>query len=286
LTGSSATFTWYPSNAAQAYWLDVGSTQGGNNYYQSGSLPTTTLSETVNDLPTDGSTIYVTLWTEINGQWLYNQYTYTAFNSGGPGQITSPTNGSTLTGSSELFTWTPGADATAYWIDAGSAPGGNQYFQSGNIGNVTSYTVTGLPTNGSQVYVTLFSYVNGQWVYTQDTYTAYSSGGLAQILTPTNNTEVDGTSVTFTWTNPSNSDNYWLDIGDTPGGNDIYQSGNLGNVTTTTVTDMPNNGSEVYGTLWTLIGGQWYYNSYQWQSGSNPSRKAVHPQLHKQLTER
>ena len=109
--------------------------------------------------------------------------------------------------------------------------------------------------------MTLFSYVGGQWLYTQDTYTAYGGGQLAQIQTPPNNTEVDGTSVTFTWTNPSNSDNYWLDIGSAPGGNDIYQSGNLGNVTTTTVTDMPNNGSEVYGTLWTLIGGQWYYNS-------------------------
>ncbi len=80
LTGNSATFTWYPSAAAQAYGIDVGSTQGGNNYYQSGSLPTTTLSQTVNDLPTDGSAIYVTLWTEINGQWEYNEYTYTAYN--------------------------------------------------------------------------------------------------------------------------------------------------------------------------------------------------------------
>jgi hypothetical protein len=92
--------------------------------------------------------------------------------------------------------------------------------------------------------------------------------------------------VTFTWTNPSNSDNYWLDIGDAPGGNDIYQSGNLGNVTTTTVTDMPSNGEEVYGTLWTLIGGQWYYNSYQWQSGPNSSKKAGHPELRKQLSKR
>ena len=33
LTGSSVTFTWYPSNAAQAYWIDVGSAPGGNNYY-------------------------------------------------------------------------------------------------------------------------------------------------------------------------------------------------------------------------------------------------------------
>ncbi len=290
LTGSSATFTWYPSNAAQAYWIDVGSTLGGNNYYQSGSLPTTTLSQTVTDLPTDGSTIYVTLWTEINGQWLNNQYIYTAFNSGSSeAVITSPVNGSNLTGSSEVFTWTQGS-GTQFWLTAGNSPGGNNYYSSGNLGNVLTTNVTGLPTDGSQVYVTLFSYVNGQWVYTQDTYTAYNNGSqLAQILTPTNNTEVDGASVTFTWTNPSNSDNYWLDIGSAPGGNDIYQSGNLGNVTTTTVNDMPNNGTEVYGTLWTLIGGQWYFNQYQWQSGPmlghRPGQKNP-PAVQKQLSKR
>ena len=78
LPGSSATFWWTGSNTAQAYRIDVGSTQGGNNYYQSGSLPTTTLSQIVNSLPTDGSKIYVTLWTQINGQWAKNQYNYTA----------------------------------------------------------------------------------------------------------------------------------------------------------------------------------------------------------------
>jgi len=290
LTGSSTSFTWYPSASAQAYWIDVGNTPGGNDYYQSGSLPTTTLSQTVNGLPTDGSTIYATLWTEINGQWQYNQYTYTAFNSGSSeAVITSPVNGSNLTGSSEVFTWTQGS-GTQFWLTAGNSPGGNNYYSSGNLGNVLTTNVTGLPTDGSQVYVTLFSYVNGQWVYTQDTYTAYNNGSqLAQILTPTNNTEVDGASVTFTWTNPSNSDNYWLDIGSAPGGNDIYQSGNLGNVTTTTVNDMPNNGTEVYGTLWTLINGQWYFNQYQWQSGPmlghRPGQKNP-PAVQKQLSKR
>jgi hypothetical protein len=288
LTGSSTSFTWYPSASAQAYWLDLGSTQGGNNYYQSGSLPTTTLSETVNGLPTNGSTIYATLWTEINGQWQYNQYTYTAFTSGGSiGVITSPTPGSILTSSSQQFTWTAGLSSNAYWLTIGSVQGGNDVYNSGNLGNVTTVTVNNLPTNGQMLYVTLFSDVNGQWPYNEYTYTAYGGGSqLAQILTPTNNTEVDGTSVTFTWTNPSNTDNYWLDIGSAPGGNDIYQSGNLGNSTTTTVNDMPNNGQEVYGTLWTLIGGQWYYNSWQWQSGPSVGKKAGHPELPKQFSKR
>lgn len=66
-----------------------------------------------------------------------------------PAAITSPTPGSNLGGNNVIFTWSTGVGATAYWIDAGNVPGGNQYFQSGNIGNLTSYTVSGLPTNGS-----------------------------------------------------------------------------------------------------------------------------------------
>ena len=186
LPGNSVTFQWTSSNTATAYWIDVGSTQGGNNYYQSGSLPTTTLSQTVNNLPTDGSNIYVTLWTEINGQWANNQYTYTAFNPAPYlAAIQSPDPSSTLTGSSQLFTWsqvviilpsyalTLGSGSSspviAYWIDAGSTPGGNQYFQSGNIGNVNSYTVTGLPIDGSQIYVTLWTQVNGGSASTSST---------------------------------------------------------------------------------------------------------------------
>jgi len=274
LTGSSATFTWNPSAVAQAYWIDVGSTQGGNNYYQSGSLPTSTVSQAVNNLPTDGSTIYVTLWTLISGQWQNNQYTYTAFNSGSAkGVITTPTPGSTLTGSSVLFSWTPGTGATAYWIDAGSAPGGNQYFQSGNIGNVTSYNVTGLPTDGSQVYVTLYSLVGGQWLSNGYTYTAYSLNGQQGVLTvPTPGSQFTGTTVTFQWTAGAGASAYWLDLGSTPGGNQYYQSGNLGNVLTVTVNGLPSDGSTVYATLWSLVGGQWLSNSYTYtaynQAGS------------------
>jgi hypothetical protein len=160
LTSNSATFLWMQSNNATAYWIDIGNAPGANTYYQSGSLPASTLSATVNSLPTDGSTIYVTMYSQVNGQWVGNAYTYTAYNNASTkGVITSPVPGSTLTGTSQLFTWSAGTGATAYCIDAGSTAGGNQYFQSGNIGNVTGYTVTGLPTNGSTVYITLYSLV-------------------------------------------------------------------------------------------------------------------------------
>jgi len=264
LTGTSVNFTWYPSSAAQDYWLDVGNTPGGNNYYQSGSLPTTTLSQTVNTLPTDGSTVYATLYTLISGNWQSSAYTYKAVGgSSTKGVITSPTPPGPLSGASQTFTWSAGAGATAYWIDAGSTAGGSQYFQSGNIGNVLTENVTGLPTNGSTVYVTLYSLVSGNWLGNAYTYTAFSASGAAGVLTtPTPGSTLAGSTVTFDWTAGAGANNYWLDVGSTPGGNQYYQSGALGNVLTVTVNGLPTDGSTVYVTLYSLVGGQWLSNSY------------------------
>jgi hypothetical protein len=41
-----------------------------------------------------------------------------------------------------------GTGATAYWLDIGTSPGGNTYYQSGNLGNVLSTTVSSLPADG------------------------------------------------------------------------------------------------------------------------------------------
>ncbi|MGD0932936.1 MAG: hypothetical protein ABR902_20015, partial [Candidatus Korobacteraceae bacterium] len=288
LPGTSVALLWYPNASASNYWVDAGSTYGGNNYLQSGPLSSNGCGLTLKNLPDNGSTVYVTWWYEIAGTWAYTEYTYTAY--GGLGVITSPSNGSTLTGSTQVFTWSAGADASAYWLTAGNAPGGNNYYSSGNLGNVLTTTATGLPTDGSTIYVTLFTYVGGQWVYNQYSYTA--SGGAsnyAVITSPTNNTEVDGTSVTFDWSAGNGASGYWLDIGSTQGGNDIYQSGELSSSTfSAMVNDMPNDGQEVYATMWTLINGQWYYNQYMYQSGPMLGKKPGQrqPGVQRQLTKR
>jgi hypothetical protein len=42
---------------------------------------------------------------------------------------------------------------------------------------------------------------------------------------------------------------------------------NLGNVLTTTANGLPTNGSTVYVTLYSLVGGQWLSNAYTYVSG-------------------
>ncbi len=131
------------------------------------------LTVTVNGLPTDGSTVYVTLYSLVGGNWIANAYTYTAFSSTGAlGVMQTPTPGSTLSGNSATFTWSAGSGATAYWMDIGSSAGGNDIYQSGNLGNVLTTTASTLPADGSMIYVTLYSYVGGQWLSNGYTYTS------------------------------------------------------------------------------------------------------------------
>jgi uncharacterized protein GlcG (DUF336 family) len=75
-SSSSVTFSWTAGGATN-YALLVGSSLYGHDIYSSGV--TNALSATVNNIPTDGRTIYVTLLSLVNGSWTLNSYTYNAF---------------------------------------------------------------------------------------------------------------------------------------------------------------------------------------------------------------
>src|SRR5437899_1108814 len=203
-TSSTVTFTW-SAGSATAYVLVVGSSLHGTDIYNSGQV--TVHSKTVNNIPTDGRTIYVTLGSQVNGSWTTNNYTYTAFNSSatptptptvtptptptptatptptpatGAAVIISPPSGSTFTSSSVTFTWSAGS-ATAYFLFVGSSLHGADIYNSGQV-TVLSKTVNNIPTDGRTIYVTLGSRVNGSWTTNSYRYTAFNSSAT---LTPT-----------------------------------------------------------------------------------------------------
>ncbi len=274
LSGTVATFCWNTNPSATAYWLDVGPVPYGNTYWQSGSLSTSTLSQTVNTL-TGSGLVYATLWELIGGNWTYTEYSYSG--GGGLATMTTPTPGSSFAGTSATFNWVIGTyPTTAYWIDVGSTANGHQYYQSGNLGAVFSKTVSGLPANGSTVYVTLYSLFNGSWRYNSYTYTAFGTAGgnIATLTSPSpNGSMLAGSSQTFTWTAGTDSiSNYWIDVGSTAGGNQYYQSGALPTSTTSvTVNGLPTDGSEIYVTLYSLVSGTWLNNPYYFYAFSASS---------------
>jgi serine protease len=70
------TFTW-SQGSATAYGLIVGSSMNSADIYASSQLHA--LSQTVNNIPTDGRTVYVKLYSQVSGTWVSNNYTYKAF---------------------------------------------------------------------------------------------------------------------------------------------------------------------------------------------------------------
>jgi hypothetical protein len=142
----------------------------GSNDLQ-GSGATTATSVSFGGLPTNGETIYVRLWTELNGSSLQADYTYTA---AAEAVMISPTQGSRLTDSSQTFTWTAATGATKYDIWLGSTGVGSNNLGGSGGTTTTSYRRNGLPTNGETIYVRLFTFYSGGSGYTDYTYTVHS----------------------------------------------------------------------------------------------------------------
>jgi Divergent InlB B-repeat domain len=276
LSSNAATFSWSACPDASAYYLDLGATEGSNTYLDSGDLSSSTTSYSVTDLPTNGSTVWARWYYNVNGSWSYVDSSYTA--SGGiPGgdtiaQMTSPTPSSTLPGSTVTFQWSTGSGPTAYWLDIGNNAGGNNYY-SQNQGTATSVSVSGLPTNGSTVYVTLYSQINGTWFSNAYTYTA-ESVTLAQITSPTPSTTLPGSSVTFQWSTGTGATSYYLDVGTSSSVNKYY-SQSQGTNTSVTVSSLPVDGSTIIVTLYSLINGSYQNNQYTYTAFNAQGSAAV-----------
>jgi len=169
LAGSSATFSWTPGTGVTAYELWLGSTGvNTNNLYNSGSMTGTSVN--VTNLPTNGVTIYILLWSFISGLWQPTDYKITEAGMPAMASLTSPAPGNQLPGPNVTFTWTAGSGPIAYELWLGSEGlGSSDLYNSGSTTS-TFANVTGLPANGAPVYARLWSLISGAWQSTDYTY--------------------------------------------------------------------------------------------------------------------
>ncbi len=274
LTSASTTFTWSagPSNVT-GYDLWVGTAPGAANLASIG--PQSGTSATVS-LPTNGATIYVRLWTVINGgTYLYNDYTYTEFNVPAAA-MTSPVPGSTLTSASTTFTWSAGpSNVTGYDLWVGTAPGAANLASIGPQSG-TSATVS-LPTNGATIYVRLWTVINGgTYLYNDYTYTEFNVPAAA-MTSPVPGSTLTSASTTFTWSaGPSNVTGYDLWVGTAPGAANLASIGPQSGTSATV--SLPTNGATIYVRLWTVInGGTYLYNDYTYTEFNVPAAAMTSP---------
>ncbi len=247
LGDTTVTFVWTHETGATAYQVWVGATPGGQEY---GYCGTTGLTCTLSGLPSNGSTVYATLYGYANNTWSIQdsgQYTAVTVTNA---QITSPPKGSTLAGTAVTFTWTAESGATAYQVWAGTTPGADDLGYCGS--SDLSCTISGLPSNGQPIYVTLYG-LSTSWTV-QDT-ASYNAGSAAQITAPTKGSTLTGSAATFTWTSESGATSYQLWIGSTPGANDIDYGGT--SAQTISFSNLPTNGQTLYVTLYGYAGGVW-----------------------------
>ena len=260
---TNVTFTWNAGSGATNYWLDLGTASSGanaKNIYSSG--PVTALTETVTGLPTNGETIYATLYSYYSGAYQPTVYT---FHATGPAVLIAPSPGSKL-GSSATFTWTPGSGITHYWFNLGTADAGMnaKNIYSGGSTTATSVTVSDLPANSETLYATLYSWISGAWQPIVYTYTAAGTPTAAALKTPAPSTKLAGATVTFSWTPGEGVTNYWFNVGTANEGanaKNIYSGGST-TATSVTVSGLPTNGETIYATLSSYIAGVWQSTVY------------------------
>jgi len=99
-------------------------------------------------------------------------------------EITSPASGSTLEGSTATFAWSAGFQVEDYFLYLGTTPGANDlYGQSQGLNR--EVTVSGLPVDGSIIYIRLWSLLPAGWFFADAKVLAafqeMSSGNLALV---------------------------------------------------------------------------------------------------------
>jgi extracellular elastinolytic metalloproteinase len=276
LPGSTVTFSWTTGSGVSQYYLYVGNSVGAFDIYAASQGTAT--SGTVPNLPTDGRTLYVRLWSFISSTgWQFRDYTYTAAVVATPAEMVSPTPGSTLPGSTVTFSWTTGSGVSQYYLYVGNSVGAFDIYNAGQ-GTATSGSVPNLPTDGRTLYVRLWSFISSTgWQFRDYTYTAAVVATPAEMVSPAPGSTLPGSSVTFSWTSGSGVSQYWLYIGNAVGAADIYNA-SQGTATATSVPGLPTDGRTLYVRLWSFISSTgWQFRDYTYRAAGEAPAEMVSP---------
>jgi serine protease len=259
LSGPVQTFNWDAGVGVSFYWVNVGSTQGGYEYYsnyvgQSQSLM-------VSGLPINGRPVWVRLMSYINGAYQSVDHQFLAATPG-PARIVSPSVGATLGGATQTFNWSPGVGAQFYWVNVGTTQGGYEYY-SNFVGQSTSLTLSNLPVDGRKVWVRLMSYIDGAY-QTVDHQFNGASPRASVMLSPSTRSTLTSSTQTFQWDAGVAVSGYWLDIGTSQGGYDLY-SNYVGATTSLTLNNLPL-GGDIWVRLYSRIGDRWEITEYKYST--------------------
>lgn len=249
--------TWTTVAGAQAYFLYVGTTPGERDLISSGETQAT--SRSIASLP-PGQTVFARLYTKYENRW---RFTEISFTTRAAAQFVSPKHGAKDVTAEQLATWTSLPNAAAYYLIAGSSPGGRDYIDTGEL-QATSYPLSALP-RGATVYLRLSTRVGQSWKFVEATIT---TDARARLLAPLDGaTNVPRHSL-ITWSSVPGADAYFLYVGTTPGAKDLINSAETSK--TSWPADVLPAGQTVYARIWTKFAGRWGFvdSSFTMRAGA------------------
>ena len=183
LVGASQTFSWGGSYPDSTAWrVDIGSEPGLIDIAQSGDLDSVT-TWTVDNLPTDGQTIYVRLFGYNGTEWIAHDFSYIAGIVVPEPLMLSPSPDQPLNDATQFFSWDDNNSGSSAWrVVIGSELGLSDIAESGDLDASTSWTAENLPTDGQEIYVRLFAYRDGEWMPHDFVFTSATAGVYPDVL--------------------------------------------------------------------------------------------------------
>ena len=251
-----------PSTGAVIAWIDLTGLRTSGNV--------------LNGIAYDAATGHLL----VTGKLWPQLYRIDVVTGGATPEITTPPPGATLSGTTEAFEWTSGTGVTRYWLEVGSAPGGNDLY-SQDRGTTLAATVAGLPSDGRTLYARLWWIRSGGWEFADTVYTAASGGPSPPITQPVITQPAPGTALTgasalFQWSSGTGVSGYWLEVGSSEGAADLYNQ-DRGTSLSASVSGLPTDGRILHARLWWLRGGSWEFadSIYTAASGGPPITQPV-----------
>jgi hypothetical protein len=187
--------------------------------------------------------------------------------------MVSPVNGSTLASSSQTFSWNTGAGVTQYILWVGTAGAGSNNIAALDRGTNLTANVTGLPVNGSTIYVRLWSLTDA-WEFRDYTYATFGANPAA-ITNPAGGSTLTSSSQTFDWNAGGGATQYVIWAGTTGAGSNNIAAIDRGANLNATITGLPVDGSTIHVRLWSLIGANWLFIDYTYTAVTANSPAAI-----------
>ncbi|MAZ26136.1 MAG: hypothetical protein CL868_03530 [Cytophagaceae bacterium] len=232
--------SWGPANAADSYIVRVGTTSGSDDIFN----------QTVNALFYDfpdgtfqpGTTYFVTITPtnsigDATGCAEESFATETLLTPPGCTTLSTPVDGATDVAIGTNLSWNASAEATGYNLTVGTTPGGMDILDNVDLGNVTTHDLPDDLPEDTEIFVSVIPYnsagnATGCAEESFMTETLPTPPGCTTLSTPVDGATDVAIGTNLSWNASAEATGYILTMGTTPGGMDILDNVDLGNVTT------------------------------------------------------